>query len=197
MFARMFGHFRSMGAPFAVAAALFAAGIWFGAVSDAFQELLQEQLDALGAAAQTLGSMENAHFWTGVFIFFNNTVKSIIVMYLGLFFGIVPILFLLLNGMVIGYLLSVLDQQGVQVAEIVVKGLLPHGILEIPAIVLACGYGLKLGWSVWSAMIGRAEGKVQLKQTMLASLPLMLFLTAVLLVAAIIESTVTVWLLGG
>jgi stage II sporulation protein M len=195
-FAMMFHHFRTMKGPLAVSVILFAAGIWIGAQFDAFDRLLNGQLESLRDTAEALGMLEYNQWWFGLFIFLNNTVKSIAVMYLGLLFGIVPAVFLLLNGMVIGHLLTSLDRQGVQVIELIVKGLLPHGILEIPAILLACGYGLKMGTTAWSALTGRSEARSELKRLMLISLPLMLFLTLALGIAAVIEATVTVRLLS-
>lgn len=192
----MFRHFADMKMPFVISAVLFALGIWIGIESEAFRDFLQGQLNSLGSAAETFGSMEHGRFWTGAFIFVNNTVKTITVMYLGLLMGIIPVLFLLINGMVVGYLLSILDGQGLPVGELIVKGLLPHGILEIPAILVACGYGLKMGAAALSAAAGRPEGKAAFKKVMRVSLPLMLFLTVVLLIAAVIESTVTVWFLS-
>jgi stage II sporulation protein M len=196
MFAEMFRHFRTMKGPLAAAAVLFAAGIWIGAQTDGFDRLLDDQLESLSETAEALGKMENAQWWFGLFIFLNNTVKSIIVMYLGLLFGLLPAAFLLINGMVLGHLLASLDAQGVHVWELIVKGLLPHGILEIPAIVLACGYGLRMGSAAVAALTGRPGARSELKQVMVVSLPLMLFLALVLGAAAVVESTVTVWLLS-
>lgn len=178
-----------------ISAALFSFGIWYGASSDTLRIMLQNQLDSLGTMAEQLSTMENAQFWTGVFIFFNNAIKSFMVMYLGLFFGIIPVFFLVMNGMIIGYLLSSLHEQGINVFELVLRGLLPHGILEIPAILIASAYGLKLGGIAMQWISGRQGGARLLKHKLRMTLPLMLVLTVVLLVAAIVESTVTVWLL--
>lgn len=80
-----------------------------------------------------------------LFIFLNNAVKALAMMYLGVVFGLVPVAFLFFNGMVIalvitGFALTV-DAGTAAVT------LLPHGILEIPAVVLAAAMGLRLGVS--------------------------------------------------
>jgi len=76
-------------------------------------------------------------------IFLNNTIKSFAALALGIFFGIFPVLFVLINGYSIGTILSVI------VAEtgigLVLIGTVPHGILEIPAVILAASYGVLLG----------------------------------------------------
>jgi stage II sporulation protein M len=195
-FSAMFRHFAVMKFPMGLSTILFAAGIWIGAEWTVFHTFLHSQLDSLRDVAERLHTMENGQFWTGVFIFLNNSIKAILVMYLGLFFGIIPVIFLMINGMVIGYLLVTVQEQGLDVGMIVIKGLLPHGILEIPAILLACAYGLKLGGSLLSALAARPGGWDALKHVLRVTLPLMLFLTIVLFIAAVIESTLTVWLLG-
>lgn len=174
---------------------LFALGIWFGASSQQFQEFLQSQLDNLGMVARQFGEMKYSQLWLGIFIFLNNTIKSIAVMYLGLLFGLVPIIFILVNGMLIGFLLTSLHGQGEHVLDVVVRGLLPHGIIEIPAILFAAAYGLKLGGTVMQCIFLRPNSVVKLKELLRLTLPSTLLLVVLLFIAAIVESTITVWLL--
>ncbi|HLM84466.1 MAG TPA: stage II sporulation protein M [Candidatus Bathyarchaeia archaeon] len=78
-----------------------------------------------------------------VYIFLNNSVKAFLVVLFGFFFGIVPIFFVFSNANVIGLVLAVFGAREGFLK--VVLSLLPHGILEIPAILMASGYGLWLG----------------------------------------------------
>lgn len=192
----MFHDFTKMKRSMLVSTALFAIGIYLGAEWDLFRVFLQGQLESLRDLAGQLNSMENAHFWTGVFIFFNNTIKAIAVMYLGLLLGFIPMFFLIVNGMVIGFLLMTVYEQGQPLIPLIVNGLLPHGILEIPAILLACAYGLRLGAAMLAVLAAREGAIARLKQILKVTLPVMVFLTIVLLIAAVIESTLTVWLLS-
>lgn len=192
----MFHDFTKMKRSMLVSTALFAIGIYLGAEWDLFRVFLQGQLESLRDLAGQLNSMENAHFWTGVFIFFNNTIKAIAVMYLGLLLGFIPMFFLIVNGMVIGFLLMTVYEQGQPLIPLIVNGLLPHGILEIPAILLACAYGLRLGAAMLAVLAAREGAIARLKQILKVTLPVMVFLTIVLLTAAVIESTLTVWLLS-
>lgn len=192
----LFRHMREMKGYIVWSAVIFCAGILYGAVSDTFRDVLDGQINALAETAGRLSELENARFWMFVFIFLNNSIKAILVMFLGLIGGVVPLIFLLINGMVIGYLLATMEEKGLGVTEIVLKGLLPHGVLEIPAIVVACAYGMGLGVHLLRSLIPKTRIAGQLERTLTATLPLMVLLTAVLLAAAVIEVTVTPWLLS-
>jgi uncharacterized membrane protein SpoIIM required for sporulation len=78
----------------------------------------------------------------------HNTQVSVVVMALGLTWGVGTAIFLFYNGVILGAVLSdyVLDGQ----TKFVAGWLLPHGSVEIPAILLAGQAGLVLA----SALIG-------------------------------------------
>jgi len=76
-------------------------------------------------------------------IFLNNTAKSLISLISGFFFGIFPFFFVFVNGYLIGMVAFI---KGSEVGFLtILLALLPHGILEIPAVILASAYGMKLG----------------------------------------------------
>jgi len=78
-----------------------------------------------------------------ILIFVNNMLKSLAALVLGIFFGIIPVLFVLINGYTIGIILSVIiAESGV---GLVLLGTIPHGIFEIPAVIIAASYGVFLG----------------------------------------------------
>jgi stage II sporulation protein M len=62
---------------------------------------------------------------------------------IGLFFGIGPIIFLFINGFVLGNLIAFASTK----VSIIKIGLaiVPHGIFEIPAVIIATSYGLWWG----------------------------------------------------
>lgn len=78
-----------------------------------------------------------------LFIFLNNALKGLIAILLGCFFGVIPIIFVAGNGYLLGLLISL------SLPQIGLKGtalrILPHAIFEIPAFLIAGGYGLWLG----------------------------------------------------
>lgn len=194
-------HFKIMNPYIAFGFILFFAGLVVGGTNSAFSDYLEQQLKALGNVAQTLDQTENPTLAFMVFIFLNNAIKSIFIIYIGAIFGIIPIFFLVLNGMVVGFLLQhVAQTQGTGDMLTVVLGLLPHGIIEIPAIVVACAYGMKFGVLLLKAIgriviPGKEAGKSgrEIEYFMIRSVPVVVILTVALLVAAVIESTVSVW----
>jgi len=191
---RLFRHFREMYGYFAISAALFAVGVWYGLQDPpAFRELIASQIDGLQNAARQISELENEWLGMLLFIFLNNAIKSALIVFLGLMLGIFPVVFLVINGMVIGFMLLIMDDQGLNVADVVLYGLLPHGILELPAIIIACAYGLKLGVLAFRRLTGRDAG--ELRSTLGITLPLVAFLTVVLFVAALVEATLTPWLM--
>jgi len=81
----------------------------------------------------------------GIFllIMLNNSLKAFAMMILGILWGVVPVVFVLLNGYAIGIVAAVaIVETG---PAILMLGTLPHGILEIFAVLLAASYGVWLG----------------------------------------------------
>ncbi|OMF21425.1 stage II sporulation protein M [Paenibacillus sp. FSL H8-0259] len=182
------------------AALLFIAGGvigWIGTGS--LQQLLNEQLKGISEISGSLRESSNPQWSFFVFIFLNNSIKSVVIIFLGALFGILPVFFLLINGAVIGYLIHLSAIQGQDLFTLIVKGLLPHGIIEIPAIIIACAFGLKFGSKALSALFraGKNEREADhwqafMRQTFTASV----WIVILLFVAAIIESTITFSLLS-
>lgn len=79
-------------------------------------------------------------FWI---IFLNNTIKSFLALLGGILFGIIPIIFVLINGYAIGIIGAVaIAEKGI--GEVLLLTI-PHGMFEIPAVLLAASYGVMLG----------------------------------------------------
>lgn len=200
----IWSHLKAMQRYIAFAFVLFFAGVVIGGSNESFHAFLNGQLEGLGQLVETVDNSSNPTLFMMIVIFLNNAIKSILIMYLGAFFGVVPVLFLLINGMIVGYLIKLTSMapEGYAVWELIFKGLLPHGIIEIPAIIIACAYGMKFG-----GLIFRASGSLlfartklpgvgrEIEQFAIRTVPMMVILTVSLLLASIIESTITVWLL--
>jgi stage II sporulation protein M len=77
------------------------------------------------------------------FILLNNSAKSFMVMLAGILFGLIPVLAVATNGYILGiaYLFASRGFGYVKAAKMV----LPHGVLEIPAIIISAAYGVWLG----------------------------------------------------
>ncbi|HLN87978.1 MAG TPA: stage II sporulation protein M [Candidatus Limnocylindrales bacterium] len=121
-------------------------------------------------------------------IFVNNTVKTLAMILLGALLGVVPAFFLIVNGAALGMVLSLSGQtRGIWVSLLSV---LPHGILELPAVFLGTAIGIMLGTSIARKLFARSTSKIgtelghALKFFCSVIVPL-------LLVAAIVEAYVT------
>lgn len=198
-------HFRSMSGYIAFGCILFFAGIVVGGSNTAISDMMDQQLEAIAELAQQLDQSDNPTMSYILFIFFNNAIKSLFIMYLGAFLGLVPLFFLVFNGMIIGYLLNrTAELQGAgTVMEMIFKGLLPHGIIEIPAIIIAGAYGMRFGVLVLKLMKSTVSPNGQVDKSgleilffMKKTIPVAVVLTISLLVASLIESIITPWLLN-
>ncbi|NEW09623.1 stage II sporulation protein M [Paenibacillus sp. SYP-B3998] len=192
-------HFKEMKHYFIVVVLVFGFSFYLGwANSEQFKYFLDTQIKGLQSLSQSLSSKDHPQLWFFLVIFLNNALKSVLIVFLGLMFGILPLFMLVANGMILGYVLSMQTHEST--LSIVLKGILPHGIIEIPVILLACAYGLKLGMLVWKSgmqlfiptQLRTARG--ELSKILRLSKPLIVVIVSLLLLAAIIESTLTYWL---
>jgi len=134
-----------------------------------------------------------SHIKIMLFIFFNNTMASFLAMVMGIFLGIWPILFILFNGVLIGAIcFEVIDRLGVIV---VLFGLIPHGIIEIPMILLSASIGLRLGILLAQKIFKKIEINIR-QEVMNAVIFFVSIIVPLLFVAALIETYVTSFILN-
>ncbi|MHA7967247.1 stage II sporulation protein M [Paenibacillus sp. CAU 1782] len=204
-FGKFTSHLKEMRGYIGVAFVIFFAGVFIGSSNPVFSNFLDSQLEGLQRLVQSVDNSANPALTMMIIIFLNNVIKCIFVMYLGVFFGIIPVAFLIINGLLIGYLLELISRnpEMPSVLEMVAKGLLPHGIIEIPALVIACAYGMKFG-----SLALRGTGSFLFQRSKLQGIgaefgffaertvAMIVALIVSLLVASVIESTVTVWLMS-
>ncbi|MFA5871506.1 MAG: stage II sporulation protein M [Parcubacteria group bacterium] len=125
------------------------------------------------------------------FIFLNNSLKALFVLLTGFFFGIIPIFFVFTNANLIGLVLAVFGPREGFLR--VVLSLLPHGIFEIPAVLMASGYGLWLGVKFYRKIRYGEPFKEAFRYSVKKYFKIILPL---LLLAAFIEAYVTAYLVG-
>ena len=92
---------------------------------------LMETMGALGLVALLL------------LIFLNNAIKALGAIAFGVLLGIPPIIFVGANGFMIG--VAVLALQSSLGFGVLVASLVPHGIIEIPLLLLASALGRRVG----------------------------------------------------
>jgi stage II sporulation protein M len=120
------------------------------------------------------------------FIAANNTLKSLLFMFGGLFGGVLPLFFVIFNGFTVGWV--AFDLGTTQGLGYVVAGLTPHGILEIPAILLSMSMGMSLGYTMLNSF--RGQGSV-VKEVKTAFGFFITRIFPLLILAAVVEVLVT------
>lgn len=115
------------------------------------------------------------------YIFLNNIKASFIGVVSGILFGVIPFFIISFNG----YLLGFVSRGAVSAGGVkVLWKILPHGIFELPAIILSIGIGMKIGIDILRF------GKKNLKHNLVNSFKVfVLIIFPLLLIAAIIEGS--------
>lgn len=109
-----------------------------------------------GFRDQVAGEILSDRSWVLFFkIFLNNLVACIALFLGGATFGLVPLLVITSNGLIIGGIIeTVREQKG---TGFVLAAILPHGVLEIPAVLVSAGLGLLLAEALGRELL-RSEG---------------------------------------
>ncbi|MGM0652452.1 MAG: stage II sporulation protein M [Bacillota bacterium] len=128
---------------------------------------------------------------SALMVFMNNFLSMAQMLLLGFIAGISPLITLGLNGALVGVIFSISAEQGTSLLPLIIYGILPHGIFELPAFFICGALGLKFGYHCTASPL---PGKSRLqsyrfiwKET-IAVLPLIVLL---LFAAALIEIFIT------
>jgi stage II sporulation protein M len=193
---------KSMKHYFIASTLVFIAGMVMGSLySEQFRAFIDAQMEALKQIAGAVDGKEHPQWSLFWLIFWNNASKSLLIIALGIFFGVFPLFFLMANGILLGYVSTVAAEKSSWL--FVVKTIVPHGILEIPAIIFASAFGLRLGLMVLKFLFSMisptrsSKMREELRLFMRSLVPVCVLLVCVLLIAAVIESTLTFWLARG
>ena len=125
-------------------------------------------------------------------IFFVNTRTSFLIMMLGVFVGFFPFMSLWGNGTVLGLLYGKFIAEG-GTPLVFLIGILPHGIIEIPAILIAASQGFRLGKEIISPPPGKTRSE-SLRVNIRKGLKLFALIIPLLLIAALIEVYLSAYL---
>jgi stage II sporulation protein M len=174
-----------------IAAALFCAGLVAGlAVPVDSAGTTIEGITEFEEMAEFLSSFPQAAVF--IFIFLKNVTAILISFILSPVFCIVPVLALLLNGSIIGLLSTLVIQE--KSLGYLLAGLLPHGVLEIPALLMGETVALSSGLAVILALFSKERRKLVLPN-LRHNLKYLLISLGLFLPAAIIETYITPLLL--
>lgn len=156
------------------------------------QNTVEGLMRQFGVVLEPLASMGMLSIVLVLIIFINNAIKALGLVFLGILLGLPPLLFIGLNGFIVGGLGSVLES--VEGWRYVMASFVPHGVIEIPVILLAAALGLTVGMESLKWLV-RRESRVKLQLSDCLKVYLKWILPG-LAVAAIIEVFVTPLLIG-
>lgn len=135
---------------------------------------------------ELINSVSGLNWWSmTVFIFQNNFKVAFLGILFGIIFGIIPFTNALINGVVIGYVVKITIDKA-SIFEL--WRIFPHGIFELPAIIIALGIGIKLGMSVLS--------KNRFSERFYASMNVLFYVVLPLLIIAALIEGILIFLFG-
>ncbi len=191
----------------AVLAVTLVAGVslWMGYdwimvnVSPVIERASPERLEKIAQGTREMPGLANLQGSINApFLFMNNTRAVTLIFFAGLFsFSVLGILLYMINIGLIGGVYALLELLGVQPLPIFLAGVLPHGVFELPALMIGSAAVLYIGAALVTPQTGKSMGEVILE--LLADwMKVFLGLVVPLLaVASVIEAYITPVLLAG
>jgi len=174
-----------------VAIFLFGIGLVFGlSTPTSFASLISEDIAVLKGLGGLLASLPSA--LVVVIIFMKNASVLLVSFVFSPIFCLLPILTLTINGWLLAFISVIVSQE--KSLGFVLAGLLPHGIFELPALIMGEAAALSFGTAVMLALF-KKERRNLLLPSLRQNLKYLMVAFALLLPAAIIETYVTPLLL--
>ena len=173
-----------------LAASIFFVSLILGTLIG--QNIVEVIIGQLGAILEPMASTGKLTILLFLIIFINNAIKALGIIFLGILLGLPTLLFLGLNGFILGGLGSVLES--VNGWRYVMASFVPHGVIEIPVILLASALGFTVGMESLKWLL-RRESRVKLQLSDGLKVYVRWILPG-LAIAAIIEVLVTPLLIG-
>ena len=148
------------------------------AVGESLMKLFEKEV-----AGQIMGNSSPEIF---VKLFFNNFEACILLFLGGASFGILTIFIMSLNGIVIGAIMEIIHKD--HSAVFVAAAILPHGIFEIPAFIIAGALGILLAQSLIAEWYGGADTAADAQKM---AKTFLLWVLPLVAVAACVEAFIT------
>ncbi|HOA35358.1 MAG: stage II sporulation protein M [Dethiobacteria bacterium] len=140
--------------------------------------------------------LENPPYIAALMILLKNFMAMAQMLFLGAFAGISPLATLSINGFILGLLAASVQEMGMSIPAMIVFGILPHGIFELFAFFLCGALGLKLGYHCVASPLPGKTRLQSFKYIWKEIVSVMPLVTALLILAALIEIFVTPHLLS-
>ncbi len=174
-----------------IAIFLFGTGLIIGLVTPVGTvDLLFEEISAFEEFTDVLTLLPPAALF--IVIYVRNLSVVLISFTFSPFFCLVPVVALFINGWFIGIVSTlVLREESI---GFLLSGLLPHGVLELPALIMAEAVALSFGMSVFQALLDREKRGLVLPN-LRKNFKYLVIAVVLLFIAAIIETFLTPLLL--
>ena len=177
-----------------IAAGLFGIGFGIGlafslTMPARIANLLSEELAALRELSAILGPFKVT---TAIFIFIKNASALLLSFIFSPILCLSPILALTFNGLLLSFIATIVAQE--ESLGFVLAGLLPHGIFELPALIIGEAAALSFGAMMILALFKKELSK-RFPPSLKQNLRYLVIAFALLVPAAIIETYVTPLLL--
>ncbi len=177
---------------FAISAGV-ASYYWF---IDYFTVNPEAQLDFQSQITNGDNSLYVASNFSALWLFLVNLRGVLVIGLFGLFsFGVLGAILMLVTPGFSGAVFASFSLKGYNLAPILLAGVLPHGIFEIPALIISCAAVLQIGLTLVTPQTNRTLGEVLLEGIADWIKVFFAVVAPLLAIAAIIETYVTPQLL--
>lgn len=133
----------------------------------------------------------SGHF-SASFLFFNNTRSMAVIFLVGMVsFSVLGVLFYMINVALIGGVYALLQLLGVAPLPIFLAGVLPHGIFELPALLIGSAVVLYIGAALVTPQNGKSMGEVVIELMADWAKIFVGLVVPLLAIAALIEAYIT------
>jgi len=170
---------------------VFVIGCTGGFLSSQADPAFGESLVKLFKEMITNDIMTDAPPLLALQLFLNNLESCVMLFLGGAIFGVVTLLVLSFNGLIIGGILEVV--RGKTDIVVMFASIIPHGIFELPAVMVSSTLGLMLGRAVMLELAG--QGDASGKAFVLGGL-FVRYVVPFIAIAACIEAFITPAVLG-
>ncbi len=166
-------------------------------VADVIHKATPERLQKIESSISQLPDLTNLQgSLNAPFLFMNNTRAVAAIFFAGLFsFGVLGILLYMLNIGIIGGLYALFELLGMSPLPIFAAGVLPHGVFELPALMIGSAVALYMGAAIVTPQTGKSMGEVLIELFADWTKIFLGVVVPLLAVAAVIEAYVTPGLL--
>ena len=152
----------------------------------------QDLIDLVKGGRQSIGLAQLSQKLSPAYILGNNLRATSLILVGGLVsFGVLGVIAYLVNVGLVGGVLGVFQVIGYSPTALFAAGLLPHGLFEIPALMLTSATVLRTGAAFVFPQSGKSMGQIGVELLADCSKVLIGFVIPLLVIAALVEAYIT------